>query len=292
MNLADGFEHIIRESEPLAGYTWFRLGGPAEYFAEPTTVEELAALIKRFREQECSIRLLGGGSNLLVREEGVSGLVIRLSAPAFGDISVKGRRLTAGGGATLGHAVSTAVREGLAGLEHLVGIPGTVGGALHGNAGTQSGDIGHCTRAATVVTRTGEILERTAEDLHFAYRQSSLDELAILKAAFELEEDDPRSLTERMQKTWIVKRSHQPMGNPNCGTIFKDCGGMRPTDLIEQANLKGTRVGGAEVSDRDANFLVAGPEATSADLLRLIDLIKTQVAERLGVELQTQLEVW
>jgi len=195
MGLIDGFEHIVRDNEPLAHYTWFRLGGEAEYFAEPTTVEELADVVKRFREADQPIRLIGGGSNLLIRDKGVKGLVIHLSAPAFGGISVKDNIVKAGSGAKLGHVISTAVREGLGGLETLVGIPGTIGGALHTNATAHSGDVGQWTRAARVMTRSGEILSRTRDELSFAYRESSLDELVILDAEFELEREDPAELT-------------------------------------------------------------------------------------------------
>src|SRR5437868_13278138 len=131
MPIPAGFEHIVRENEPLARYTWFGVGGPAQYFAEPTNVEELAALVKRCREHGLPVRVLGGGSNLLVRDEGVPGMVIALAAAAFGRIEVAGRKITAGGGAELGHVISTAVREGLAGVEMLVGIGGTLGGVLH-----------------------------------------------------------------------------------------------------------------------------------------------------------------
>src|SRR3954469_7983068 len=127
MPIPAGFEHIVRENEPLARYTWFRLGGPAQYFAEPTDVDELAAFVRRCHESGTPVHVLGGGSNLLVRDEGVPGVVISLGAAAFGRIEVSGRKIVAGGGAKLGHVISTAVREGLAGLEMLVGIPGTVG---------------------------------------------------------------------------------------------------------------------------------------------------------------------
>src|SRR5438067_2378697 len=139
MSLSTGFEHIVRAQEVLAPYTWLRLGGAAQYFAEPTTAEELAALVRRCREAGLPVRVLGGGSNVLLRDEGVPGMVIALGAAAFGRIAVAGRKLTAGGGAKLGHVISSAVREGLSGLETLVGIPGTIGGALHTNAGTHQG---------------------------------------------------------------------------------------------------------------------------------------------------------
>ena len=127
MPLLTGLEHIVRENEPLAPYTWFRLGGAAQFFAEPTTVEELAAVVQRSHREGLPVRVLGGGSKVLVRDEGVSGVVVSLSAAAFGQIRVAGSSIIAGGGAKLGHVISTAVREGLAGIEMLVGIPGTLG---------------------------------------------------------------------------------------------------------------------------------------------------------------------
>ena len=140
MPLQRDFKDIVRPAEPLAPHTWFALGGPAEFFAVPRTIDELAALVERARDEEIPIRLLGGGSNILVNDQGVPGLVVQLSAPVFSSIEVAGARVKAGAGAKLGHVVSTSVREGLAGLETLVGIPGTVGGALRGNAGGRGGE--------------------------------------------------------------------------------------------------------------------------------------------------------
>jgi UDP-N-acetylmuramate dehydrogenase len=292
MSLAKGFEHFVRQAEPLAPHTWLRLGGAAEYFAEPTSVEELQALVRRARDEGTPIRMLGGGSNVLVRDEGLAGLVVRLSAQAFAEITLGKRSITGGGGAKLGHVISTSVREGLAGLETLVGIPGTVGGALHGNAGSRGGDIGQWTRQATVMTRDGELLTRSGEELVFAYRESSLDELVILDAQFELDEEDPEELTKRMQKQWIIKKANQPLAHQSAGCIFKNPRGMSAGMLIEQASLKNTRVGGAVVSERHANFIVADDGATAADVLKLIEQVRESVLDRLGIELETEIEIW
>lgn len=292
MGLFTGFEHIVREGEPLAPYTWFRLGGPAQYFAEPTSVDELARLVKRASEAGVSTRLLGGGSNLLIRDEGVQGLVIHLTAAAFANIAVDKRRLTVGGGAKLGHVVSTAVREGMAGLEQLVGIPGTVGGALRTNAGSHAGDIGQYTTSATVMTRSGEIVTRRREDLRFGHRTSSLDELVILEATFEAEAGDPTLLTKHMQQLWILKKANQPLSDQATGCIFKSPGGMSAENLVDESNLRGTRVGEAEVSQRNANFIVVGAGAKSADVIELIERVRRAVAERTGVELEPAIEIW
>ena len=292
MSFLSGFEHCIRQQVPLAPYTWLRLGGPAEYFAEPTSLEELQAIVRRAKSQGLAGRVLGGGSNILVGEAGVRGVVIHLTAPCFAKIEVDDRRIKAGAAAKLGQVVATAVREGLAGLEPLVGIPGTVGGALRLNAGSRSGDIGQWTVAAGVMNDAGELLVRHREDLVFAYRESSLDELVILSAEFELERDDPTELTKRMQKQWIVKKAKLPMSHQPSGCIFKNPRGMSAGDLIENAGLKGTRVGGAEISDRHCNYIVTDERATAQDVLRLIDLVRSRVADRLGVELKNEIQIW
>jgi UDP-N-acetylmuramate dehydrogenase len=289
--LAD-FAPILKRSEPLAPRTWLRMGGPAEYFAEPRDIDELTALVRRCAEAQLPLRVLGGGSNILVREEGVPGVVLHLSSPALTGITANGRIVTAGGGARLGHVLSLSVREGLAGLESLVGIPGTIGGALRGNAGGRGGDIGQWTWRATVMTRAGQIIERAREDLVFEYRQSSLDELVIVSAQFQLEPEDPDELTRRMQQQWIVKKAALPLAHQPSGCIFRNPRGMSAGMLIDQAGLKGTRVGGAEISERHGNFIVADEQASSQDVLRLIDLVRSRVAERMGVELETEIEIW
>ncbi len=292
MGLLSGFEHFMREGESMAPYTWFRLGGEAQYFAEPSTVDELAALVKRVTQEGLPLRILAGGSNVLVREEGVPGVVVHLAAPAFCQINVKKPTLTAGAGAKLGHVLTVAAREGLAGLEPLTGIPGTIGGALHSNACTHGGDIGQWTSAVTLLTADGQIVSRMRDDLQFAYRQSNLDDAIILDARFELSPEDPQELTKRMQKLWITKKAHQPVGGQHTGCVFKDPPGGSAGRLIEAAGLKGARHGKAEVSDRDANFIEVEPGATSDDVLHLIDHLREQVSRRLGMTLETALEVW
>jgi UDP-N-acetylmuramate dehydrogenase len=273
-------------------HTWFQLGGPAQYFAEPHDADQLIELIRRCREESVEVRLLGNGSNILVQDKGVSGMVIRLSEPAFCDIRVEGSTMVAGGGARLGQVITTAVHAGLAGLETLVAIPGTLGGALHGNAGTHGGDIGQWTVQANVVTNTGDVITRHRDDLVFGYRESSLDELVILNATLQLDQDDPLELARRLQKQWIVRKASQPMGHQCAGCVFKNPRGVSAGELIERAGLKGTRIGGAVVADRHANFIIAEADCTGQDVQRLIDLVRDQVRERLGVDLELELEIW
>lgn len=292
MSIITGFEHFIRQDEPLGPLTWLRIGGAAEYFAEPTTVDELAALVKRCREHDVSVRVLGGGSNLLIRDEGVRGVVVQLGAAAFGEIAVKGETVFAGAGAKLGHLISASVREGLSGLELLVGIPGTLGGALHNNSGNHGSDIGQFTQRALVLARDGEIHERRRDEMAFGYRQSSLDELVILSADLRLEPEDAVQITKRMQRQWIIKKSHQPLAHENTACAFRNPGEMSAASLIEQAGAENTRVGGVSLSSRHANFIVTDRGATSSDVLKLLDEVREQVLERTGVELKAGIEVW
>ncbi|MFV2070081.1 MAG: UDP-N-acetylmuramate dehydrogenase [Pirellulales bacterium] len=292
MSWFQDFQEIVQPSAPLAPHTWFKLGGPAEFFARPTSLDQLIQLVRRCHDQSLAIRILGGGSNVLVRDQGVPGVVVRLDHPAFQEITVIRPHLRAGGGAALGQVISAAVRAGLAGIEPLVGIPGSVGGALHGNSGSHGTDVGQWTRRATVMTRAGDIIQHEGEDLVFSYRQSSLDALVILEAEFVLEEDDPEQLTKRMQKQWIVKKASQPMAHQPAECVFKNHRGLSASSLVEQAGLKGMRIGGAEVCQQDANFIIVQEGATSDDVLRLIDHVRKEVADRLDVELELALDVW
>ncbi len=293
MSILKDFPNSVRPDEPLAMHTWFQLGGKAEFFAEPANEEELIALVRRARDENLPIHLLGRGSNILVRDEGVRGLVITLSSPVFRQIEIEDNLVTAGAGIRLGRVVTTAVHAGLAGIEELVAIPGTFGGALHGNAGTHGSDIGQWTTKVTILTEMGELVTRTREELVFGYRESSLkDDLAILNAQLELHEDDPQLLSKRMQKQWIIRKAKQPMGHQCAGCVFRNPTGMHAGELIDQAGLKGTRIGGAVVSHRHANFIIAEPESTAQDVLRLIDFVREQVNQRMGVELELELDIW
>jgi len=292
VTLQSGFEHIVREQETLAPFTQLKIGGSAEYFAEPTTRDELIGLVKRFADEDLPIRLIGSGSNILVNDDGVRGLVIHLAAPEFSHISVSENRITAGGGAKLNHFVATAVREGFSGPERLVGLPGTVGGALANNTNAHGVDIGTWVQSAEVLTRAGEVKKHDKESMSFSYCQSSLNELVILSAEFKFEPETPETLTKEMQKLWIVRRASQPAIEHNAAYMFKDHGGDLARDLIEDAGLKGTRIGGIEICDSDPNFFTADSGSSSEDVLKMIDLVKTQVAERLEVTLEPAIQIW
>ncbi|MDO4550223.1 MAG: UDP-N-acetylmuramate dehydrogenase [Planctomycetia bacterium] len=287
-------EMIIQRNEPLSMYTWFQLGGAAEYFSEPHSQEHLVKLVTECYQNDLPLHILGSGSNILVRDEGVSGLVIRISENLAENVEISGNRVICSGGISLRRLISTVVRAGLAGIEELVGLPGTVGGALRENAGTDSVSIGQFVQKVTLLTPDGSFVTAEAPHFSFGYQQNSLDDGIILQAEFEFHHEDPQELATHMQKLWIMRKSAQPMGHQCAGRIFKDPAnyGMKAGELIEMAGLKRTRIGGAVVSDRHANFIISEPECTSSDVLRLIDFLREQVYNRFNINLELELKIW
>ncbi len=293
-SLMTEFPGIIQLQEPLAMHTWFQLGGKAEFFAEPQTWESVLELLRFCNRESIPVHILGAGSNVLVRDEEVKGLVISIGENLPSTLSVEGNRVRCSGNVPLGKVVTTAVRAGLGGIEDLVGIPGTIGGALHGNIGTDSTDIGQFLTSAKVATLSGGVSTVDASELVFAYHQSSLLDTIVLEAEFEFHEENPLELAQRMQKRWIIRKARQPMGHQCSGRIFRNSteAGESASELIERAGMIGTRVGGAVVCERHANYIVTEPECTPNDVLRLIRMIQEQVFEQVGIKLNLELEIW
>jgi UDP-N-acetylmuramate dehydrogenase len=292
MAVFDDLGDIVKRNESLAPFTYLKLGGPAELLIQPRSREQLSTVIQRCFEQGVPLRVLGTGCNLLVRDEGVPGVVLRLTEPAFTEITVQGTNVRAGTGATVQSLISVAARHNLAGLETLVGIPGTVGGALRTNAGDRSGDIGQFVRRVEVLDSQGTVQVRERDELRFADRATNLDDPVLLEVEFGLEPDLPDAILKRMRKAWIHRKAAQPLGFQCAGRVFKNPRGLQASVLIEQAGLAHVRVGGAEINDRDPNFVVVHSGASSRDVLRLIDLVKSRVQERFGVELELEITVW
>jgi len=289
--LAD-FADIVKPNERLAPYMHLRLGGPAEFLVQPRSRQELSAVVRRCFEHRLPLRVLGGGCNVLVRDEGIKGVVLRLSEPAFTQVTAQGNDVTGGTGAAVSALISQAARHGLAGLETLVGIPGTVGGALRCNAGDRAGDISQFVRQVEVLDSKGEVQVRERDELRFGYHWSNLDDPVILSAEFRLESDAPDAIVKRMRRAWIQRKASQPLSYQPACRVFRNPRALSAGALIEQAGLARTRVGGAEVSERDSNYVVIHPEATARDVLRLIDLMRSRVQERFGVELEMELTIW
>jgi UDP-N-acetylmuramate dehydrogenase len=289
----DDFPAPVRTAEPLAPLTWFRLGGPAEFLARPADAGQLSDLVRRCRRDDLPWRVLAGGSNVLVREQGVKGVVIHLESPAFSEVAIEGGTVTAGAAVPLTALISQTARAGLAGLENLTGIPGTVGGAVRGNSGGRQGAIGLLVRRATVLDAEGELHVREADEFDFGYRSSNLGDAVIVSVELGLEPDDPEAIVRRMRRIWIIKKENQPYDHQSSGCIFKNPSAeVSAGSLIEQAGLKGLRIGGAEISARHANYIVAEPGAAVADVLALIDRARSEVSRQFGHDLELQIQVW
>jgi UDP-N-acetylmuramate dehydrogenase len=286
------FGAILKPNEPLAAYTYHKLGGPAEVLARPRSVEELAGLVQVCSQKQIPLRILGGGCNVLVRDEGVRGVVLRLSEPAFTQIAVDGRRLQAGSGALLAAAIAEAARHGLAGLETLVGIPGTVGGALRHLGGDRVTDVTQYVRQIELVDTDGHLQSRRREELDLDEEVATLVEMVIVAVELDLEPDSAESIVKRVRKAWIQRKTTQPLSFQASLRAFRNPRGLNAAALIEQAGLAGTRVGGAQTSDRDPNWIIVHPGASARDVLRLLDLIRSQVQERFHVELEKDISVW
>lgn len=288
----DDLGQAVAMNEPLACHTWLGIGGAARFFCEPVDVEALARIVRRCHQGDVPIRVIGGGSNVLVASTGFDGMVVRLTGPEFCEIRVDRPGIVAGAGAKLVHVVTAAVQAGLAGLETLVGIPGTIGGALVGNAGGRAGDIGQRVREVTVLNRKGEIEVRSGNDLTFESRWSNLDDTIIISCRLELEEEPAETLTKQMQKQWILERADQPSGIRTVAMMFKDPPGSTAASLISQSGAKDRSVGNASVSSSHPNFVVTKAECSSDDVRNLVEQVRSQVRDQLGVDLKPQIEVW
>ncbi len=292
MKLFDGLEDILRENEPLSRHTWLGIGGPARYFLEPRDIDELRKVVCRCRENEIPVYVLGSGANLLVDDAGVSGAVVRLKQGGFTSVDLVEGGIRAGAGADMGRLVLRCVREGLSGIECLTGIPGSVGGCVHMNAGGAFGDIGSVIDSVDVMNDAGEIFTRYREDLAFAYRSTNITSKFILGAEFKLVEDDPHRILKQVKQIWIYNKNTQPLAKRNAGCIFKNPRGLSAGALIDRAGLKGRRVGGAYVSEKHANFILADERAKASDFLKLINIIRETVYKTSEVYLELELEVW
>lgn len=294
MNLFDDLpENVCRRQAALGPLTWFKLGGPAEYLISPRTESELATVIRRCRDNGIPIRILGHGANVIVADEGVSGVVLRLDAPDFATVSVEGSRVTAAAGVDMTKLVLRTVRLGLAGLENLAGIPGTVGGGVSMNCGGRYGEIGTAVSRVRVVGANGRIYEREHDDLEFSYRTCALGSDCVVSAEFSLQAMDPAALERRFREIWMYKQNTQPpLGAQSVGCIFRNPTGHSAGQIIDRAGLKGVRLGSAYVSERHANFVMADSGGRAADVIRLIRLIIQRVEGSAGIRLEPEVRIW
>jgi len=294
MTVFEDFEEIVREDFPLGEMTTFGVGGTCEYLLRPRTEDELHAVLERCDAEGLEVRAIGRGSNVLIRDEGVPGAVVQLDAKGFGDIAITEDLLRAGAAVRLRDLVAEAARHGLSGVECLVGIPGTVGGGVRMNAGGAYGDVGQTVERVKVMDARGEAFYRERDDLAFGYRTSNVSARFVLEAELRLLPDDAAAIRKRMKTIWMAKKNSQPMSASTAGCAFKNPRGLAAGLLIEQAGLKGTRVGGAVVSHKHANYLIVKDKAktTAADVLELIDQVRKAVKERFDVYLELEIEIW
>ena len=285
----------MRQNEPMSLHTSFRIGGPADLYAVATSALELVELVSLAREHDVPYLIIGRGTNVLVADVGIRGLVIENGGQEiwFEDDAV----LYAESGALLGDLARESARRGLGGLEWAVGIPGSVGGAIVGNAGAYGSYIGDVTRKATVLTPDGTVRTLSATEIGFGYRTSRFkgqagkgEQEIILSAEFALRPEPVQSLAEKMADYTRRREASQPT-EPSAGSVFKRTKQYPAGFLIEQAGLKGTRIGGAQISPKHANFIVNLGQARAADVKALIDLAREQVRERFGVELELEIEL-
>ncbi len=295
----EGLRGAVMLNEPLSRHTSFRIGGPATALVEPADREDLAALLGAVRDRGLPWLVLGGGTNLLVRDGGFRGVVISLRRLAAVEVVREYRSLggsfavvRAEAGAALGKLLSLAVERGLTGVEFAAGIPGTVGGAVCMNAGTAQGEIGDVVDTVILLGPSGDLLIRGREEMKFGYRTADVPAgHIVLETSVILRKDESGAVTARVKRLLEQRKDRQPGGQPNAGSIFKNPPGEAAGRLIESAGLKGRRVGGAQVSEKHANFIVNTGDATAADVTALMDQVAARVLEAHKVRLEPEIRI-
>lgn len=294
------FEKAIREclgdrvltKEPMSRHTTFRIGGPADYYCMPRSIEELQQVIMLCRNEKLPFRVMGNGSNLLFQDNGYAGVIIDMTK-GFQHGTVSGRQLTAEAGVLLGSLAKKAMTNQLTGLEFAAGIPGSVGGALVMNAGAYGGEIKQVVTWAKVLTESGEIRKVSPEELELSYRHSAIRKNGwiVLEAAFTLEQGEEEKIRRQMETFAASRREKQPLEYPSAGSTFKRPEGYFAAQLIDEAGLKGLTVGDAQVSEKHAGFVINRGHALAADVLELCRQVKEKVKNNSGVDLELEVEV-
>ena len=284
----------LRFQEPMSRHTSFRIGGAAEVVAFPKTREELAQILKTSALLDCKTAILGAGTNVLAPDEGISGLVICLKDCLDGmeQLDETGIRVMAD--VTMSRAAVFAANLGLAGLEFAHGIPGSVGGGVYMNAGAYGGEICQVCTQVEVMDRSGNIRILSAEEMEFSYRHSILEETddIVISADFRLTRDEPEAIKARMKELIGKRSASQPLDLPSAGSAFKRPVGGYAAALIDQASLKGFRVGGASISAQHAGFVVNVGGATAADVRNLLQQVSDKVFAETGIRLEPEVRIW
>ena len=285
---AAGTEHIYRE-EPMKNHTTFRIGGNAEVFAAPDSEAGVETILRICREADIPCTVIGNGSNLLVGDRGVRGVVLQIYRN-YADIRIEGTDLYVQAGALLGQTASAAAREGLTGLEFASGIPGTVGGAAAMNAGAYGGEMKDVLVWVKAIDQNGNIRQYPAEELALGYRTSRIQQegLVVLEVKLSLQKGDPAKIRERMEELKTQRIAKQPLEYPSAGSTFKRPEGYFAGKLIMDAGLRGFSVGDAQVSEKHCGFVINKGNATAADVMALVGQVRAIVEEKFGVRLELE----
>ncbi|WP_340401913.1 UDP-N-acetylmuramate dehydrogenase [Paenibacillus sp. FSL H8-0079] len=287
------FEHQIplekvKFNEPLKNHTFIKIGGNADILIHPTTIDEITKIVEIANIHQLPLTVIGKGSNVIIKDGGIRGVTISLSH--FDQIKVNEDSMIAQSGVDIIDVSRLALEHNLTGLEFACGIPGSTGGALYMNAGAYGGQIADVVERATVITKDGAVLEIPREEMKFGYRNSlfKMDHYIILEAEFGLKKGNKDDISSKMKELTFLRESKQPLEYPSCGSVFKRPEGHFAGKLIQDCNLQGTRIGGAEISMKHAGFIVNVDHATAQDYMDLIQFIQQKVYDTFHVELETE----
>ncbi len=286
------FHGRILENEPLARYTTWRIGGPARYLLLPGDAEDIARALDMARERGLPWLVLGLGSNVLARDEGFPGIVIRMGK-GLDRFEMKGAIAIVGAGMATPILSRRTAEAGFSGVERFIGIPGTVGGGIYMNAGCHGAEFAEIVTEVTVMDGKGKVRTIPRKQISYKYRGSNLGDVVVLEAKLSLGEEAPAKLKELQSKLFRWRKAGTPFDQPCAGSTFKNPGGNKTAGmLIDEVGLKGYRIGGAQVSPLHGNYFVNTGTATAADVLKLIDHVKKTVAKKTGVELVLEIKVF
>ncbi|PLR69657.1 MULTISPECIES: UDP-N-acetylmuramate dehydrogenase [Bacillaceae] len=283
----------VIHNEPLAKHTTIKIGGPAEIFVEPNSIEDLKKTMAIVTKSGAAWRAIGRGSNLLVGDSGIKGVVIKLGK-GLDHLEVDGDIITAGGGYSLIKLTTVISKQGLSGLQFAGGIPGSVGGAVYMNAGAHGSDMSKILIKAHILFEDGTLEWLSAEELDFSYRTSLLQKKRpgiCLEAVLKLEKGNREEIVAELQKNKDYRRETQPWDHPNCGSVFRNPLPHYAGQLVQESGLKGYQIGGAKISELHGNFIVNTGNATAKDVLDLIDYVKKTIYEKHSVKMETEVEI-
>ena len=284
----------FRMDEPMSKHTSFRIGGPAEVMLFPKCAEELAFALKQSKKLDTSLAILGAGTNILAPDDGIPGIVICLKDGMDGMTRLDETHIRVMSGVTMSRAAVFAANNGLAGMEFAHGIPGTVGGGVYMNAGAYGGEIGQICESVLVMDREGNTRRCSREEMGFSYRHSALEDSGeiVLSADFVLTPDAPEAIKRRMKELLAKRSASQPLDLPSAGSAFKRPVGGYAAALIDQAGLKGFRVGNAGISAKHAGFAVNLGGATAGEVKALLQEVSDKVYENSGIRLEPEIRIW